>query len=70
MTKAKVLIHVVGGIAYWSSTDDVEVICVDEDNINAGDPKVELSRDWAPLLRDHFDLQKSKYVSIDMGVNT
>ena len=69
MTKAKVLIHVRGGVAYWSSTDDVEVICVDEDNINAGDPKVEFSRDWQPLLREHFGLSNSKYVTVGADVD-
>lgn len=70
MSKPKVLIHVVGGIAYWSSTDDVEVICVDEDNINAGDPKVEFSRDWKPLLTEHFDLHNSKYAAVEAGVSS
>ena len=70
MTKAKVLIHVSGGVAYWSSTGDVEVICVDEDNINAGDPKIEFSRDWKPLFAIHFDLPNSKYVTVDAGVGT
>ena len=70
MTKAKVLIHVSGGVAYWSATGDVEVICVDEDNIDAGDPKVEFSRDWKPLLMEHFDLPNSKYVSVDASIDT
>ena len=70
MTKAKVLIHVSGGVAYWSSTGDVEVICVDEDNIDAGDPKVEFSRDWKPLFAKHFDLPNSKYVTVDVSVGT
>ena len=70
MTKAKVLIHVSGGVAYWSATGDVEVIHVDEDNIDAGDPKVEFSRDWKPLLMEQFDLTYSKYVTVDAGVGT
>lgn len=69
MTKAKVLIHVSGGVAYWSSTGDVEVICVDEDNVSAGDPKVEFSRDWKPLLMEHFDLHISKCVTVGADVD-
>ena len=46
MSKPKVPIHVVGGIAYWSSEGDVDVVVVDEDNIKAGDSPVQLTRDW------------------------
>ena len=49
MSKSKVLIHVVGGIAYWSSEGDVDVVLVDEDNIKAGDPPAKLSSDWEAL---------------------
>ncbi|MFM7460078.1 MAG: hypothetical protein ACKO15_04470 [Burkholderiales bacterium] len=40
MTKPKVLIHVVGGIAYWTVEGGVDVVLVDEDNIKAGDALV------------------------------
>ena len=64
MTKSKVLIHVVGGIAYWSSEGDVEVVLVDEDNIKAGDPPVELGRDWEALARDAMDISDERIVRI------
>lgn len=64
MNKAKVLIHVVGGIAYWTSSGDVEVVVVDEDNIKAGDPPVQLSRDWEVLARNSFDLSDQQFVRI------
>ena len=51
MSKPKVLIHVVGGVAHWSSTGDVDVVVFDEDNIRAGDPPVQLSHDWEALVR-------------------
>ena len=40
MTKPKLLIHVVGGIAYWTADSGVDVVLVDADNIKAGDPPV------------------------------
>lgn len=40
--KPKVLIHVSGGIAEYVCLGDVDVEVVDEDNIDAGDPPVQL----------------------------
>ena len=64
MSKPKVLIHVVGGVAHWSSTGDVDVVVVDEDNIRAGDPPIQLSRDWEALARDSLDLSDARFVRI------
>ncbi len=64
MSKPKVLIHVVGGIAYWSSEGDVDVVVVDEDNIKAGDSPVQLSREWGPLARSSFDIAFRRFVRI------
>ena len=64
ITKAKVLIHVGGGAAYWLSTDDVEVIRVGEYNLNGGDPKVEFLRDFKPPTMDCFDPLNAKCVII------
>ena len=64
MIKPKVLIHVVGGVAHWSSTGDVDVVVVDEDNIKAGDPPVHLSRDWEELARGSLDTSDTRFVCI------
>lgn len=64
MNKPKVLIHVVGGVAYWTSSGDVDVIIVDEDDIRAGDPPVQLTREWKALARSGFDLSDERFVSI------
>ena len=64
MSKSKVLIHVVGGIAYWSSEGDVDVVVVDEDNIKSGDSPIQLTREWAPLARSSFDISDSRFVRI------
>ena len=64
MSKSKVLIHVVGGIAYCSSEGDVEVVVVDEDNIKAGDPPVQLGRNWEELARKTIDLAHGRIVQI------
>ena len=64
MKKPKVLIHVVGGIAYWSSEGNVDVAVVDEDNIKAGDAPVQLSPDWDALARKSFDLANGQFVII------
>ena len=64
MRKPKVLIHVVGGVAYWSSEGDVEVVVVDEDNIKAGDSPVQLTREWEPLARSTFDISDQRFVRI------
>lgn len=62
MTKPKVLIIVSGGVANYINIGDVDVLLIDEDNIDAGDPRVELNKDWIPFLNGIFDLQNSKYV--------
>ena len=64
MSKPKVLIHVVGGIAYWSSEGDVDVVVVDEDNIKAGDSPVQLTREWEPLVRSSLDISDRRFVCI------
>ncbi len=64
MNKPKVLIHVVGGVAHWSSTGDVDVVIVDEDNIRAGDAPVQLNRDWEALARSSIDLSDERFISI------
>ena len=64
MNKPKVLIHVVGGVAYWTSSGDVDVIVVDEDNIRGGDPPVHLTREWQALARSSFDLSDDRFVSV------
>ena len=64
MNKPKVLIHVVGGVAYWTSSGDVDVIVVDEDNIRAGDPPVQLTREWVALARSSFDLSDNRFISV------
>lgn len=64
MNKPKVLIHVVGGVAYWSSTGDVDIVVVDEDNIRAGDPPVQLTREWEALARSSFDLSDQRFVCV------
>ena len=65
MNKPKVLIHVVGGVAHWSSTGDVDVVVVDEDNIRAGDAPVQLSHDWGALVRSSLDVSDARFVRID-----
>lgn len=64
MRKPKVLIHVVGGVAYWSSEGDVDVVVVDEDNIKAGDSPVQLTREWESLARSTFDISDQRFVRI------
>ena len=64
MSKPKVLIHVVGGVAYWTSSGDVDVIVVDEDNIRAGDPAVQLTREWEALARSSFDLFDDRFIRV------
>ena len=64
MSKPKVLIHVVGGVAHWSSTGDVDVVLVDEDNIRAGDPPVQLNREWEEFARSSVDLSDERLISI------
>lgn len=64
MKKPKVLIHVVGGVAHWISSGDVDVVVVDEDNIRAGDDPVYLRKDWAGLARRSIDLSEERFVRI------
>lgn len=64
MTKPKVLILVSGGVADYLCIGDVEIQIVDEDNIDAGDPRVELDPEWEPYLKGVFNLPHSKYVCI------
>ena len=64
MNKPRVLIHVVGGVANWTSSGDVDVIVVDEDNIRAGDPPVKLALEWAALARSSFDLSDDRFISV------
>ena len=64
MNRPKVLILVSGGVADYLCIGDVDVQIVDEDNIDAGDPRVELDPEWAPYLKGVFNLPHSKYVYI------
>lgn len=64
MNKPKVLIHVVGDVAYWSSTGDVDIVVVDEDNIRVGDPPVQLTREWEALARSSCDLSDQRFVCV------
>ena len=64
MSKPKVLILVHGGVAEYLCIGDVDVQIVDEDNIDAGDPRVELDPEWEPYLKGVFNLPYSKYVYI------
>ena len=54
MTTPKVLVHVVGGIAYITSSGVVDVAVVDEDNVKGGDEPVILRSAWKPLARKCF----------------
>jgi hypothetical protein len=59
----KVLIHVHKGVAeYCISGGSVDVVLVDEDNIDAGDPPVDLDESWRELTKDCFSEVESKYV--------
>ena len=64
MLKPKVLIHVVGGVAHWSSTGVVDVVVVDEDNIRAGEPPVQLNQEWEALARSSLDISDTRFVCI------
>lgn len=64
MNKAKVLIHVVGGVAYWASEGEVDVVLVDEDNIKAGDGPVELSEEWCGFAERQVGLIESQLVRL------
>lgn len=64
MKKPKVFIHVVGGVAHWTSTGNVDVVVVDEDNIRAGDEPVCLGKDWEAIARRSVDLSNERFVRI------
>ncbi len=64
MSKAKVLIHVVGGVAYWAAEGEVDVVLVDEDNIKAGDGPVELSAEWRGFAERQIGLIETQLVSL------
>jgi hypothetical protein len=53
-----------GGVAEYLCIGDVDVQVVDEDNIDAGDPRVELDPVWEPYLEGAYNLPYSKYVYI------
>lgn len=67
MSKPKVLIMVHGGVAEYLCMGDVDVVLVDEDNIDAGDPRVELDPEWGPHMKGVYDLPHSKYVYVGQG---
>lgn len=58
----KVLIFVRGGVAYHVATGLVEVVVVDADNIDAGDPPASLTADWLPLVTRLPSYDQTKYV--------
>ena len=59
----KVLIHVHGGVAtYEIAGGAVDCVIIDEDNIDAGDPPVELDESWRELTKGRFLQEESKYV--------
>lgn len=61
--RPKVLIHVHGGVATYSvAGGDVDVALVDVDNIDAGDPPVELDQSWRALIERSFAEECSQYV--------
>lgn len=64
MKRPQVLIHVVGGVAHWTSNGDVDVVVVDEDNIRAGDEPVCLSDVWETLARRTVDLADERFARI------
>lgn len=64
MNRPRVLIMVHEGVAEYLCIGDVDVQVVDEDNIDAGDPRVELDPVWEPYLEGAYNLPCSKYVCI------
>jgi hypothetical protein len=58
----KVLISVHKGVGDYVTQGDVDVILVDEDNIDAGDPSVLLDESWRQLVRGVYDESSSRYV--------
>jgi hypothetical protein len=64
---AKVLVVISGGVGDYVAQGNVEVVLVDQDNIDAGDPRVVLDESWRPLTLGVFDQAESKYVTFDKG---
>ena len=64
MNKAKVLIHVVGGVAYWTAEGEVDVVLIDEDNIKAGDGPVALSEEWRGFAERQVGLIETQLGSV------
>jgi hypothetical protein len=58
----KVIIHVVGGVADYYVEGTVAVELIDIDNIDAGDPPVELDESWRELTKGLFSEEESKYL--------
>jgi hypothetical protein len=61
---AKVLVVISGGVGDYVAQGNVEVVLVDQDNIDAGDPRVVLDESWRPLTLGVFDQAESKYVTL------
>jgi hypothetical protein len=61
----KVMIHVHGGVAEYYVEGVVDVVLIDEDNIDAGDPPVKLEESWRPLTKGLFLQEGSKYVRFE-----
>ena len=59
--RPKVLIHVQGGVADYYVDGAVDVALIDFDNIEAGDPPVELDESWREITKDGFFEEESKY---------
>lgn len=58
----KVMIHVCGGVAEYYVQGVVEVALIDTDNIDAGDPPVELDESWRELAQGLFLQECANYV--------
>jgi hypothetical protein len=58
----KVLIQVCGGVAEFYVEGSVDVVLIDADNIDAGDPPVKLDESWRALINGCFREEGSKYV--------
>ena len=60
--RPRVMIHVCGGVADYYVDGAVDVVLINEDNIDAGDPPVELDESWQELTKGCFSEVESKYV--------
>jgi hypothetical protein len=58
----KVIIHVGGGVADYCMEGTVAVALIDIDNIDAGDPPVELDESWRELTKGLFSEDEARYV--------